>query len=79
MILTTPKLCFTPVKIFFFLTDNIHVKYATKIAQEYSVIKTYLNTGKTQIININFQPHQLHQKYLAEFSGITLQLYQCFL
>lgn len=54
------KLFFTPVKIFF-LRDNIHVKYATKIAQEYNVIKTYLNTGKTQIININFQPHQLHR------------------
>lgn len=69
MNLTTPKLCFTP--------DNIHVEYVTKIAQEYNVIKTYLNTGKTQIININFQPHQLHQKYLTEFSGISLQLYQC--
>lgn len=72
MNLTIPELFFTPVKIFF-LTDNFHVKYYyAKFAQECTAIKTYSSTGKTQIINITFQPHQHHQKYLAEFSGISL-------
>lgn len=78
MNLIIPELFFTPVKIFFFFwTDNIHVKcYDAKFAQECSAIKTDSSTEKTLIININFQPHQHPQKYLAEFSGISLQLHQ---